>query len=233
MLRRRVTPCIGDDLAEFWFRVRRWLACRHSTREQNRLKYPRVLVGDKPQQAGCLQPPAFVAGIQENPAIPHRPHEPPATASSASSESSLEGTGGSTKWNSLSVFSTTVTAMPAGTSMPSAFRAAAGLAISSTLKAGSRHALAMILPNALSVSGMVYLSGFWGWRVPSEKMRLPPFLTPDNQKDSATPGLGFPFLRGAKWAARKPASMARSFHRDLARPRLLKSAVDKSTKHMT
>ena len=39
--------------------------------------------------------------------------------------------------------------------MPSAFNAAAGLVISSALKAGSRHALAMILPNALSCSGMV------------------------------------------------------------------------------
>ena len=73
---------------------------------------------------------------------------PPATASSASSESSSVGTGGSTRWNCLSVFSTTVTAMPAGTAMPSAFNAAAGLAISSALKAGSRHALAMILANS-------------------------------------------------------------------------------------
>jgi len=77
---------------------------------------------------------------------------PPATASSASSESSPAGTGGSTKWNSLSVFSTTVTVMPAGTSMPSAFNAATGLAINSALKDGSRHALATILPNSGSFS---------------------------------------------------------------------------------
>ena len=38
--------------------------------------------------------------------------------------------------------------------MPSAAKAAAGLAISSALKAGSRQALAMILPNSGLISGI-------------------------------------------------------------------------------
>ena len=83
---------------------------------------------------------------------PRNVKRPPATASRSPSASSSERTGGRTKWNCLSVFSTTLTAMPSGTSMPSAFRAAAGLAISSALKAGSRQAFAMILPNTVSFS---------------------------------------------------------------------------------